>query len=79
MEDAGELIYSSGLDMTRSETFRPVGVTCRLCERLDCIDRAHPTLVHGAERALAEETRAGPKLGRKSDRAADGAVAAEAD
>jgi predicted transcriptional regulator/transcriptional regulator with XRE-family HTH domain len=50
LEDAGELVYSGGLDLTRSETFLPVGVTCRLCERMDCAERAHPTLVHAVDR-----------------------------
>jgi len=53
LDDAGELVYSGGLDLTRSETFLPVGVTCRLCERTDCAQRAHPTLVHAVERAQA--------------------------
>ena len=79
LEDAGELVYSNGLDLTRSETFRPVGVTCRLCERLDCVDRAHPTLIHASDRALAEDTRQAPKQSRRSDRAIEGPAAVDAD
>ncbi|MAO54261.1 MAG: XRE family transcriptional regulator [Rhodospirillaceae bacterium] len=65
IEDAGDLVYSAGLDLTRSETFLPVGVTCRLCERTDCGQRAHPTLIHGAERAPAAAAKPTPKAARK--------------
>ena len=65
LEDAGELVYSIGLDLTRSETFLPVGVTCRLCERTDCAQRAHPTLIHAVERASVPE-KGGAKPARRS-------------
>lgn len=43
---ARELVYSDGLDLDNAEGFVPVGVTCRLCERTDCEQRAFPSLRH---------------------------------
>lgn len=65
LEDAGELVYSGGLDLTRSETFLPVGVTCRLCERTDCAQRAHPTLIHAVERGASVSEKPALKTARK--------------
>ncbi len=41
-----ELVYSDGLDLDNADGFVPVGVTCRLCERTDCEQRAFPSLRH---------------------------------
>ncbi|MEQ8506315.1 MAG: short-chain fatty acyl-CoA regulator family protein [Rhodospirillales bacterium] len=70
LEDAGDLVYSTGLDLTRSETFLPVGVTCRLCERTDCAQRAHPTLIHGGERASSAAEKPAQKTARRPAREA---------
>ena len=35
-----------GLDLDNPEAYVPVGVTCRLCERTDCEQRAFPSLRH---------------------------------
>ncbi|MBI1365534.1 MAG: ImmA/IrrE family metallo-endopeptidase [Alphaproteobacteria bacterium] len=43
LEDAGKLVYAAGLDLADAEP-TPIGVTCRLCERVDCAARAHPPL-----------------------------------
>jgi predicted transcriptional regulator len=43
---ARELVYSDGLDLDNADGFVPVGVTCRLCERTDCEQRAFPSLRH---------------------------------
>jgi predicted transcriptional regulator/transcriptional regulator with XRE-family HTH domain len=43
---ARELVYSDGLDLDNPDGFVPVGVTCRLCERTDCEQRAFPSLRH---------------------------------
>lgn len=43
---AKELVYSDGLDFGNAGGFVPVGVTCRLCERTDCEQRAFPSLRH---------------------------------
>lgn len=41
---ARELVYSDGLDLAQLDSAVPVGVTCRLCERSDCEQRAFPSL-----------------------------------
>jgi predicted transcriptional regulator/DNA-binding XRE family transcriptional regulator len=43
---AREMVYADGLDLTNRDAFVPVGPTCRLCERLDCEQRAFPPLQH---------------------------------
>ena len=44
VEHARELVYSDGIDVTNPDICVPVGVTCRLCERTDCEQRALPSL-----------------------------------
>jgi predicted transcriptional regulator/DNA-binding XRE family transcriptional regulator len=46
VEHARELVYSDGIDFDSAHTATPVGVTCRLCERSDCEQRAFPSLRH---------------------------------
>lgn len=43
---ARELVYADGVDLERSEAAVPIGITCRLCERTDCAQRAFPSLQH---------------------------------
>ncbi len=43
---ARELVYSGGVDVDAPSAAVPVGVTCRLCEHLDCAQRAFPPLLH---------------------------------
>jgi predicted transcriptional regulator len=43
---ARELIYADGIDLENQSSAVPVGVTCRLCEHLDCEQRAFPALQH---------------------------------
>jgi predicted transcriptional regulator/transcriptional regulator with XRE-family HTH domain len=43
---AREMIYSDGVDLENLEVATPVGVTCRLCERIDCEQRAFPSIRH---------------------------------
>jgi predicted transcriptional regulator/DNA-binding XRE family transcriptional regulator len=43
---ARELVYAEGIDLGNREAVVPVGLTCRLCERLDCEQRAFPALQH---------------------------------
>lgn len=65
---ARELVYSDGIDLENQETSVPVGVTCRLCERMDCEQRAVPPLRHPID--VNENVRgvsfyvSAPKLGR---------------
>lgn len=44
LQFARELVYSDGIDLESPDTCVPVGVTCRLCERTDCEQRAMPSM-----------------------------------
>jgi predicted transcriptional regulator/DNA-binding XRE family transcriptional regulator len=46
IEHGRETVYSDGMDLGNSDTATPVGVTCRLCERSDCEQRALPSIRH---------------------------------
>ncbi|MFC8567374.1 short-chain fatty acyl-CoA regulator family protein [Streptomyces sp. NPDC057245] len=41
---AHRLVYSDGLDLTSASAATPIGMGCRVCERLDCSQRAAPPL-----------------------------------
>lgn len=43
---AGELVYADGINLDGPGAVVPVGITCRLCERMDCEQRAFPPLQH---------------------------------
>lgn len=43
---ARELIYADGMDVEGLGAAVPVGISCRLCERTDCAQRAFPALQH---------------------------------
>jgi len=43
---AAELVYADGVALESPGAVVPVGVTCRLCERMDCEQRAFPPLQH---------------------------------
>lgn len=44
VEEASQMIYSEGVQLDNLETAVPVGVTCRLCDRMDCEQRALPPM-----------------------------------
>jgi predicted transcriptional regulator/DNA-binding XRE family transcriptional regulator len=44
VEHAHRLVYSDGIDLRSPGQVTPVGVTCRLCERTACAQRALPSL-----------------------------------
>ncbi len=46
---ASGIVYADGVDIDRAEAAVPVGVTCRLCERMDCRQRAFPPMHHRLE------------------------------
>lgn len=46
VEHAKELVYSDGVDLTNLDAATPVGVSCRLCERMECEQRVFPPLQH---------------------------------
>jgi len=43
---ARKLVYADGMDLESSQAVVPVGLTCRLCERTDCEQRAFPPIQH---------------------------------
>lgn len=47
VRDARKLVYADGYDLDNLEAAVPIGTTCRLCERMDCEQRAFPPLQHG--------------------------------
>jgi predicted transcriptional regulator len=44
VESAQRMVYSDGFDLSNPAGAAPVGITCRLCERLDCRARAFPSI-----------------------------------
>lgn len=46
VRDARALVYADGVDPEDRNAALPVGPTCRFCERLDCEQRAFPTIQH---------------------------------
>jgi len=44
IESAQRMVYSDGFDLSNPAGAAPVGITCRLCERLDCRARAFPSI-----------------------------------
>ncbi len=43
---AKELVYADGKDLHNPEIAVPIGVACRICERMDCRQRAFPPISH---------------------------------
>ncbi|TCP44057.1 helix-turn-helix domain-containing protein [Rhodovulum marinum] len=41
---ADRLVYADDLDLTNSAAFEPIGISCRICERRHCHQRAVPPL-----------------------------------
>ncbi len=41
---AGALVYADDLDLESETAFQPIGISCRICERSDCHQRAVPPL-----------------------------------
>ncbi|MEM7240145.1 MAG: short-chain fatty acyl-CoA regulator family protein, partial [Pseudomonadota bacterium] len=39
---AQQLVYADDLDLGNSAAYEPIGVSCRICERPDCHQRAVP-------------------------------------
>lgn len=44
VESAKRMVYADGFDLSNPAAAAPVGITCRLCERLDCRARAFPSI-----------------------------------
>ena len=43
---AAQLVYADGIELDRGDTAVPIGLHCRLCERVDCSQRAFPPMQH---------------------------------
>ena len=41
---ARDLVYADGLDLNADHAFEPIGISCRICERTNCHQRAVPPL-----------------------------------
>lgn len=41
---ADNFVYADTLDLANRASFKPIGVSCRVCERVDCTQRAVPPL-----------------------------------
>ncbi|MGR3722011.1 short-chain fatty acyl-CoA regulator family protein, partial [Abyssibius alkaniclasticus] len=41
---AGQIVYADDLDLSNSTAFEPIGVSCRICPRKTCHQRAVPPL-----------------------------------
>ncbi|WP_428350026.1 short-chain fatty acyl-CoA regulator family protein [Lichenifustis flavocetrariae] len=39
---AADLVYSDGIDLRDGSNIARIGVSCRICERLECHQRAFP-------------------------------------
>jgi hypothetical protein len=42
LSHAEEFIYADGLDIASPKAMTPIGVSCRICPRTDCDQRAYP-------------------------------------
>lgn len=49
IEHADEMVYADGVDLEGTNAAVPVGISCRLCERMDCRQRAFPPMHHRLE------------------------------
>jgi predicted transcriptional regulator/DNA-binding XRE family transcriptional regulator len=41
---AAALVYADDMDFTRASAFEPIGISCRICERINCHQRSVPPL-----------------------------------
>jgi hypothetical protein len=54
---AASIVYADGINFRSDEAVVPIGLHCRLCERLECDQRAFPPLNH---RIVVDENLRGP-------------------
>ncbi len=45
---AGEMVYVEGLDINEPSLIVPAGTSCRICERLECGQRAFQSILHSS-------------------------------
>ena len=48
---AERFVYSDGIDLESDKAVTPIGVTCRVCDRMDCGQRAQPPVLRPARNA----------------------------
>ncbi len=41
---AASIVYADGLDLSERQSFEPIGISCRICERTSCHQRSVPPL-----------------------------------
>ncbi|MBI2212564.1 MAG: DUF2083 domain-containing protein [Acidobacteria bacterium] len=46
LAEARRLVYADGIDLGNLDAAIPIGTSCRLCERLDCEQRAFPPITY---------------------------------
>jgi XRE family transcriptional regulator, fatty acid utilization regulator len=46
---AKNFVYSDGLDLGNNAALQPIGISCRICDRRDCVQRAVPPLRYHLE------------------------------
>jgi predicted transcriptional regulator/DNA-binding XRE family transcriptional regulator len=56
LSHAREMVYADGLNLEDPQIVTPIGVSCRICTRNDCSDRAMPAL---AQRLQIDENKRG--------------------
>jgi len=44
VKHAEQLVYADDLDVTNAAAFEPIGISCRICERVECHQRSVPPL-----------------------------------
>ncbi|MEZ5769541.1 MAG: short-chain fatty acyl-CoA regulator family protein [Paracoccaceae bacterium] len=44
VKHAAALVYADGLDVTNAAAFEPIGISCRICDRVGCHQRSVPPL-----------------------------------
>lgn len=44
IQHAGHVVYADDLDLTNERSFDPIGSSCRICERTDCLQRSVPPI-----------------------------------
>lgn len=49
LANAKNIVYADALALDNRASLTPIGVSCRICERTDCADRAMPSLHHKLE------------------------------
>lgn len=44
IKHAAHVVYADDLDLTNEQSFDPIGSSCRICERTDCLQRSVPPI-----------------------------------